>query len=82
MIQKLCHYIFFDLLGWRMIGEVPQGVDKYIFAALPHTSNWDFVYGWMAIRALNLNVTIFVKDTFFVWPITYFLSIFWFGTGE
>ena len=71
MLQKLCHWIFFRLLGWRMIGDVPRGVPKYLFVAVPHTSNWDFLYGWMAIQALELNVKIFVKDVFFFWPLCY-----------
>lgn len=63
------------MLGWKIIGQPPTE-DKYIFAAVPHTSNWDFVYGWMAIRALDLDVTIFVKDIFFVWPIKYICKFF------
>ncbi len=44
---------------------------KYLFVGAPHTSNWDFVFGWLAINALNLNVKIFAKDVFFVWPLKY-----------
>lgn len=51
-----------------MEGDLPTA-KKYLFVAIPHTSNWDFVYGWLAIRALNLKVTIFVKDAFFVFPL-------------
>ena len=58
-----------------MVGAPPD-LKKYLFVAVPHTSNWDFVYGWMASRALNLNLTIFVKDAFFVWPLTYFCRFF------
>ena len=75
MINKLCRLIFFKWLGWRQIGSLPTE-KKYLFVALPHTSNWDFVFGWLAIRSLELNVTIFVKDVFFVWPITYFCRFF------
>ncbi|NNC99944.1 MAG: hypothetical protein HKN85_07170 [Gammaproteobacteria bacterium] len=75
MIQKLCHFIFFKLLRWRVVGEIPT-IDKYIFVAIPHTSNWDFVYAWMALRALGLEVTIFVKDAFFVWPLNYVCKFF------
>ena len=75
MINQLCRLVLFKLLGWRKIGEAPTA-KKYLFVALPHTSNWDFVIGWMAIRALDLNVTIFVKDVFFIWPITYFCRFF------
>lgn len=76
MIQKIFQFIFFKLLGWRQLGEIPYDLDKYIFVAVPHTSNWDFVYGWMAIKALGLNVTIFAKDVFFVWPIGYIARMF------
>jgi 1-acyl-sn-glycerol-3-phosphate acyltransferase len=68
--QKVCHYILFKLLGWRMIGE-PQEELKYIFVGVPHTSNWDFFYGWLAIQALDLNVKIFAEDVFFIWPINH-----------
>ncbi len=70
MKQRICHYIMFKLLGWRMIGDPPVN-KKYIFVGVPHTSNWDFVYGWLAIQALDLNVKIFAKDVFFIWPINY-----------
>jgi 1-acyl-sn-glycerol-3-phosphate acyltransferase len=75
MINRMCRFIFFRILGWRQIGSAPKE-KKYLFVAVPHTSNWDFVYGWMAIRALELDVTIFVKDVFFFWPITYFCRFF------
>lgn len=45
--------------------------DKFLFVAVPHTSNWDFLYGWLAIQALNLQVKIFAKDVFFIWPLNY-----------
>lgn len=59
-----------------MIGQLPKA-PKYIFVGVPHTSNWDFVYGWLAIKALQLNVKIFVKDVFFFWPINHFCA--WLG---
>jgi len=60
--------LFYKCLGWRRIGKVPT-VEKYILVAIPHTSNWDFVYGWLAIQSLGLNVKIFVKDVYYRWPI-------------
>lgn len=68
--QKICRYILFKLLGWRLIGEPPEE-EKYLFVAVPHTSNWDFIYGWLAIQALDLQVKIFAKDVFFIWPLNY-----------
>lgn len=53
-----------------MIGTPPTE-KKYLFVGVPHTSNWDFVYGWLAIHALQLNVKIFAKDVFFIWPLNH-----------
>ena len=73
--QKICRFILFKLLGWRMVGTPPSEL-KYIFVAIPHTSNWDFVYGWLAIQALDLDVKIFAKDVFFTWPLNYVCAFF------
>jgi len=70
MKQKICRLILFKLLGWRIVGEPPKQ-KKYLFVGVPHTSNWDFVYGWLAINALGLGVNIFAKDVFFIWPLHY-----------
>ena len=43
---------------------------------VPHTSNWDFVVGWLLVRAEDLQVTIFGKDQFFFFPFTYAYSFF------
>ncbi len=76
MLQKICAFILFRLCGWEMIGQPPTA-KQYLFVGVPHTSNWDFVYGWLAINALQLNVKIFVKDVFFIWPINYICQ--WIG---
>jgi 1-acyl-sn-glycerol-3-phosphate acyltransferase len=73
--QKICQFILFRLLGWRIIGDPPADL-KYIFVGVPHTSNWDFFYGWLAIQALGLNVKIFAKDVFFIWPMNYICAFF------
>lgn len=75
MINRICRHVFFKWLGWRQLGELPTH-KKYLFVVLPHTSNWDFIYGWIAIRALDLNVTIFAKDAYFIWPLNYACKFF------
>ena len=50
-----------------MIGEIPKE-KKFLLVALPHTSNWDFIYAWLSIRVLNINVKIFAKDSYFFFP--------------
>ena len=74
MLQKVCAFIFYKVCGWRIIGEPPTD-KKYLFVVVPHTSNWDFVYGWLAANALKLDVKIFAKDVFFVWPLNYLCAL-------
>ncbi len=76
MLQKICAFIYFRLLGWSVVGEPPTE-KKYLFVVVPHTSNWDFIYGWLALTALELEVKIFAKDIFFTWPLNYVCN--WFG---
>ncbi len=51
-----------------MVGEAPKE-KKYLLVALPHTSNWDFFYCWLAVRVLDIQVKIFAKSSYFVFPI-------------
>lgn len=56
------------LTGWRFEGAVPD-IPKFVLIVAPHTSNWDFCVGVMAMFALNLRGTFFGKDTLFRWPL-------------
>jgi 1-acyl-sn-glycerol-3-phosphate acyltransferase len=55
---------YLRLVGWKLSGQPPAGVKKWIILAAPHTSNWDlplmlamsFIYGirvhWMGKHTL------------------------------
>jgi 1-acyl-sn-glycerol-3-phosphate acyltransferase len=55
------------LTGWRIVGAVPHEA-KFVAIVAPHSSNWDFPVGVMAMFALDLDVHWFGKDTLFRWP--------------
>ncbi len=55
------------LLGWRITGEFPD-VAKFVIIVAPHTSNWDFVVGFLAYLALELDLSWFGKHSIFAWP--------------
>lgn len=76
MIKRICAFIIFRLCGWSIDGQLAEE-KKYLMVVVPHTSNWDFVYGWLAIKALELDLKVFVKDSFFIWPFNYACR--WFG---
>lgn len=55
------------LFGWRVDVRVPPG-PKCVIAVYPHTSNWDFVVGYLAKLACGLPAHFVGKHTIFRWP--------------
>ncbi len=60
------------LLGWRVEVVLPPG-PKCVIAVYPHTSNWDFVVGYLAKLAAGVPVHFVGKHTLFRWPLGRFL---------
>jgi 1-acyl-sn-glycerol-3-phosphate acyltransferase len=54
--------------GWRIVGELPHE-SKFVAIVAPHSSNWDFPVGVMAMLALDLDVHWFGKESLFRWPL-------------
>lgn len=54
-------------LGWR-VDVVAPAVPKCVIIVYPHTSNWDFVVGYLAKLAAGLPVHWIGKDTLFRGP--------------
>jgi len=52
------------MAGWRCEGEIPD-IPKVVIAVAPHTSNWDFVVGMLAMFALDLDLSFLAKHTLF-----------------
>ena len=52
------------LAGWQFEGQLPD-VPKVLVSVAPHTSNWDFVIGVMALFALDLKISFLGKHTLF-----------------
>ena len=51
--MRAIYYFFFIFIGrWKIKGDVPRHLSKYIIAVAPHTSNWDFMIG-LAVRSIK-----------------------------
>ncbi len=62
-------YRLLRLLGWDIEGCYPA-VPKYVLVVAPHTSNWDFVYGFIVSRAIDLGFPHWLgKDALFRPPL-------------
>lgn len=55
------------ILGWKVRGDIPN-ISKAVFAAAPHTSNWDFITAMFAVMALGVKISFLMKKEAFVWP--------------
>ena len=75
MMQKICAFILFRVLGWKVIGEPPRQ-KKFLLVGLPHTSNWDFLIATLAVSAMELKTKIFAKDVYHTWPLNYACKLF------
>lgn len=56
------------LTGWRFAGDFPDR-PKCVIIVAPHTSNWDFPIGVMAMYALGIGLTFLGKHTLFRFPL-------------
>jgi 1-acyl-sn-glycerol-3-phosphate acyltransferase len=56
------------LLGWTCV-DIPQRPVRAVVIGYPHTSNWDFPLGLLAMTALGLNARWVGKDTLFRGPL-------------
>jgi 1-acyl-sn-glycerol-3-phosphate acyltransferase len=56
------------LTGWRIGGEFPN-LPQFVVIVAPHTSNWDFFVGVMAMFAIGFRGTFLGKHTVFRWPV-------------
>jgi 1-acyl-sn-glycerol-3-phosphate acyltransferase len=50
----------FKRAGWKTTGNFPPGLNKFIVAIAPHTSNWDFIVGIAARSILRMKHTRFL----------------------
>jgi 1-acyl-sn-glycerol-3-phosphate acyltransferase len=75
ILKKLAEIII-RISGWEVVGEVPS-LDKAVYIAAPHTSNWDGFWLLVGKTMLGLEARFLAKHTLFWWPLGPVLS--WLG---
>ena len=53
--------------GWKYVGNTPSH-NKGIIVAAPHTSAWDWYWGMLALKSVDIPTYILIKKEFFVFP--------------
>lgn len=65
MIKKFMASLTLRILGWKIIGNLPPGSKKCVVVMAPHTSNVDFVFGWLGYSSLGINSHFLIKKEAF-----------------
>lgn len=76
-MRLLAKFIYFKLLGWKVVGNVNMSRDtvkKAIIIAVPHTSWHDFYIGVLLRKVLNIKTNFIAKKELFVGPIGWYLK--------
>jgi 1-acyl-sn-glycerol-3-phosphate acyltransferase len=62
--------------GWTIEGDFPNR-PKMVAIVAPHTSNWDFIVGILAVFAIGIRVRFLAKHMLFKPPLGWLMR--WFG---
>jgi len=67
-MKYLSRFIFNKLMGWKIVGEYPKDLKKFIIIGAPHTTNMDFVLGALMKFSLGLPINFIGKKSLFKSP--------------
>ena len=74
-MRSLAKWIYFKLLGWKVVGNVTMSKDtvkKAVIIAAPHTSNYDFLMALLLRQVVGIKSNFVGKKELFVWPFGYY----------
>jgi 1-acyl-sn-glycerol-3-phosphate acyltransferase len=75
-MQSLAKFIYFKILGWKLIGEFPD-LQKCVVIVVPHTHWKDFFLGLLVRRIINKEINFIAKKSLFKPPFGWYFR--WMG---
>jgi len=76
-VQKLARFIYFKLLGWKLVGTFPGHLDKFVIIVVPHTSWIDFFLSLLIREVWQEQINFIAKKSLFDSPLGWFFR--WMG---
>ena len=76
-MQAIAKFIYFKLMGWKVEGEFPGHLDKFVIIVVPHTSWVDFFLGLLIRRVWNEEINYVGKKSLFKPPFGWYFR--WMG---
>lgn len=68
MKKRIYQFIFFKLMGWKIVGDFDSSIKKCVIPVVPHTSWHDFYIGLCTRGSLGLEINFVGKKELFVFP--------------
>jgi 1-acyl-sn-glycerol-3-phosphate acyltransferase len=68
-LKKVFFGFWYRLFGWRIIGDKPNDIRKYVIVVAPHTSNFDFFVGLAVKHMIDLHSHFLAKNSLFKIPV-------------
>jgi len=72
MKKHLYTFIFYKLLGWKLIGSFDAKIKKCIIIVIPHTSNLDFFIALLVRGIIGVQINFVGKKELFAFPFGYY----------
>ncbi len=66
--EMISKFIFTKILGWKLIGEFPKDVKKFVVIGAPHTSWKDFPIAILARDSFGIDIRFIGKKALFKPP--------------
>ena len=68
MKKQIYKWIFFKLMGWKIVGNIDEGVKKCVMMVMPHTSAHDFYLGIFTRGITGVEMNFVGKKELFRFP--------------
>jgi len=68
MWKTLSEFLLFRVAGFRIVGEIPADLKKYLVIAAPHTSWLDFPLGLLIRSIIQRDIRFIGKESLFKGP--------------
>lgn len=68
MKKSIYRFVFFRLMGWKIIGTINPEIKKCVLMVMPHTSWHDFYLGIFTRGVLDLEMNFVGKKELFQFP--------------
>ncbi len=72
MLTIIYKFIYFKMMKWKLVGEFPKELKKYVIIAVPHTSWHDFYIGLLIRKIANTKINFLGKKEIFIFPFGYY----------